>query len=114
MYISLPGLRSTRRGSEQRLHFGLKRQRGSGALFLAGGVGPRQKSDDEQMRQQSLLVCLDGNPSLALLPWEKTQQRRGQGFGMSQAQRRKQPQVEVIISRARCWLHTSGLRARLA
>lgn len=71
MYISLRGLRSTRRGSEQRLHFGLKRQRGSGALFLAGGVGRRQKSDDEQMRQQSLLVCLDGNSSLALLPWEK-------------------------------------------
>lgn len=33
---------------------------------------------------------------------------------MSQTQRRMEPQVEVIISRARSWLHTSGLRARLA
>lgn len=81
MYISLRGLSSTRRGSEPRLHFGLKRQSGAGALLLAGGVGPRQESDDEQMRQQSLLDCLDGASSLAALPWERTQQRRrGQGF----------------------------------
>lgn len=112
MYISLRGLRSTRWGSELRLHFGLS---GRVALFLAGGVGRRQESDDEQMRQQSLLVCLEGSSSLAPLPWEKRQRRRpGRGPLMSQTRRRMEPQVEVIISRARSWLHTSGLRARLA
>lgn len=111
MYISL--LSSTRRGSEPRLHSGLKRQSGAGALPLAGGVGPRQESDDEQMRQQSLLVCLGGaspqpRPSLRFPGKGRSGGGAAKVFGMSQTQRRMEPQVEVIISRARSWLQEPG------
>lgn len=81
MYISLQGFEINTPGLRTAAYFQVKAGKAALALFLAGGVSLGQKSDDEQMRQYSLLVCLDGSSSLALLPWEKTEQWCDPGLG---------------------------------